>query len=71
MPATKFPPTKKVTKAQFDRAGVNIEAIQNNCPSAGPYPNISGMRRIWGQYSYILQHGNYIYKVPAHIYDKF
>ena len=42
--------------------------IKENCPSAGPYPSISGMRKIWGQNSYIIKSGAYIYKVP---YDTF
>ena len=42
--------------------------IKENCPSAGPYPSISGMRKIWGQNSYVIKSGAYIYKVP---YDTF
>lgn len=35
-----------------------------NFPSAGPYPNIAGMRsKYWGRNAYILKCGVYAYKV--------
>lgn len=37
--------------------------IKENCPSAGPYPSISGMRKIWGEDSVIIKSGAYIYKL--------
>lgn len=37
-------------------------------PSAGPYPNVTGMRKIWGKEAYILWCGNYIYKVDYDTY---
>lgn len=38
-------------------------------PSAGPYPNITGMRNLyWGKDAYIIRSGAYIYKVPAEVF---
>ena len=37
--------------------------IKENCPSVGPYPSISGMRKIWGEDSVIIKSGAYIYKL--------
>lgn len=42
--------------------------VRDSYPSAGPNPNITGMRKLWGQDSYIIKSGAYIYKVP---YDTF
>ena len=34
--------------------------IKENCPSAGPHPSVVGMRKLWGQNSYIIKSGTYI-----------
>ena len=52
----------------YVKASELLKWIKENCPSAGPYPSISGMKKIWGQNSYIIKNGAYIYKVP---YDTF
>lgn len=31
--------------------------------SAGPYPNIAGMRKFWGHKGLIVKSGKYIYKI--------
>lgn len=41
-------------------------------PSAGPYANITGMRKhYWGEDACIIKIGQYIYKVPKEIYEQF
>ena len=37
-------------------------------PNAGPRPNITGMRRIYGPHAYLIKSGQYLYNVPASVY---
>ncbi|KKN78464.1 hypothetical protein LCGC14_0349960 [marine sediment metagenome] len=38
----------------------------SECPSAGPYPNISGMRKLyWGKDALIVKQGAYAYNVSG------
>lgn len=46
------------------------KTILSEYPSAGPYANITGMRKIWGQNSNIVKCGTYIYNVPTEILEK-
>lgn len=58
--------TKTVTAQAVKAAGVNLDAF----PSAGPHPNITGMKRLyWGLDAYCLRVGVYVYKVLFTIYD--
>ena len=46
---------------------LNLEAF----PSAGPYPNIAGMRsKYWGRNAYILKCGAYAYKVDSDTFGR-
>ena len=39
-------------------------------PSAGPRPNITGMKKhYWGEDAYCVKCGVYVYKVPASFYN--
>lgn len=39
-------------------------------PSAGPYPNITGMKKLyWGEDAYCVRCGVYVYKVDKTFYD--
>lgn len=43
--------------------------ILSRYPNAGPYPNITGMRRLyWGANAYIIKCGQFAYNVPAEIF---
>ena len=37
-------------------------------PNAGPNPNITGMRHIYGTYAYLVKSGSYLYNVPKDVY---
>ena len=60
-------PVKYVTKRALRRARVCLAQYR----SAGPHPNVTGMRaRFWGANAAIVRHGAYIYKVPADVYNR-
>lgn len=60
-------PVKRITAKQAARAGINLAQY----PSAGPYPNVTGMRaKFWGRDAAILRVGRYIYHVPPDIYAR-
>lgn len=41
-------------------------------PSAGPRASVTGMRKLfWGEDACIIKMGEYIFKVPKEIYDRF
>lgn len=61
-------PTKTVTKAQIKAHGISLDTF----PSAGPRPNITGMKRMyWGKDALCLKVGTYVYKVTAEVYNLF
>lgn len=37
-------------------------------PNAGPRPNVSGMRRIYGENAFLIMCGSYLYNVSERIY---
>lgn len=43
-------------------------------PNAGPYPNITGMRRVWGESNqrklFLVMMGSYLYNVSWNIYSQ-
>jgi hypothetical protein len=40
-----------------------------NFPNAGPYPSISGMKKLyWGKNAYVIKCGTYAYKVDEKTY---
>lgn len=44
----------------------------SNYPSAGPYPNITGMKNLyWGLDAYCVRCGAYVYKVPFHVWERY
>lgn len=46
--------------------------ILKNFPSAGPNPNIKGMRRLyWGKDSFVIKSGKYAYKVDYETFTRF
>ena len=48
--------TLHVRKKDYDMSGTD-------CPSAGPYPNITGMRNLyWGRECTLVKQGAYVYK---------
>ena len=53
---TKRGRTIYVKKSKCDLSGLD-------CPSAGPHPNVRGMRRkCWGFHCTLLRQGAYVYK---------
>ena len=62
---TKYPAIY-VTKEQAKLMHLNLDQY----PNAGPHPNITGMRRWWGNDARIIRCGNYAYHVPADVYEK-
>lgn len=56
-----------------------VEATQHNTDlleyyclaSAGPNPNIRGMRELGWNKGFIIKCGNYVYLVPQRIFDMF
>lgn len=46
--------------------------ILDKCPSAGPYPNIAGMKKeYWGEDALCIKCGSYVYLVTEEIYRLF
>lgn len=44
----------------------------DSCPSAGPHPNITGMKKqFWGMDACCIKIGAYVYKVPYHVWKMF
>lgn len=39
-------------------------------PNAGPNPNITGMRKIYGPHAFLVKSGSYLYSVPKSVYDR-
>jgi len=65
-------PTKYVTVDELEDARRRYRVDLEDYPSAGPNPNITGMRNLyWGKNAPLLKHGAYVYKVPQRIYDLF
>lgn len=64
MKRTKYP-VKYVRKERVKRLRLDL----SNCPNAGPYPNVTGMRlHYWGIDAPIIRVGAYIYKVSPEVY---
>lgn len=56
-------------KGGYQYVPVRFAKSLENYPSAGPYPNITGMRnKYWGQDAYVIRCGAYAYKVPSHVF---
>ena len=44
----------------------------SKCPSAGPYPSITGMKKkYWGKNALCIKCGRYVYLVTEEIYNKY
>ena len=62
--------TIRITQAEADRNTLG------RFPNAGPYPNITGMKRIWGGGIFgaknvlCVSTGKYLYHVDADTYDR-
>lgn len=51
-----MPKTAYIRKKDYDMTSVN-------CPSAGPRPNVTGMRnKYWGKDALLVRQGAYVYK---------
>ena len=56
-------------KGGYRYVPVRFAKSLENYPSAGPYPNITGMRnKYWGQDDYIIICVAYAYKVHSHLF---
>jgi len=56
--------TKRAPKEHADRFG--------SFPSAGPYPNITGMKKqFWGLDAYCVRCGAYVYKVDQETWERY
>lgn len=61
-------PVKRVSIEEIEKAGVDLDSF----PSAGPYANVTGMRRLyWEIDAPILRVGVYIYWVSVDVYNLF
>lgn len=41
-----------------------------NFPSAGPRPNVAGLRKhVYGKNAYLVRHGEYVYNVSQQVYN--
>ena len=48
------------------------ESILQEYPNAGPYPNITGMRKLyWGADALVIRCGAYAYNVPYEVFVRF
>lgn len=60
-------PTVTVTQKQAKELRLNLDSF----PSAGPYPNITGMKnKYWGNDALCIKCGVYVYHVDADTYRK-
>lgn len=60
-------PVRRVTREQARSAGVNLSKY----PNAGPYPNVTGMRKkFWGDKAALLRVGPYVYNVSPEDYRR-
>ena len=52
----------------------SLEAHIKSFPYAGPYPNITGMRRVWGESNqrklFLIKMGTYLYNVDWDTYSR-
>lgn len=58
---------KKTLYLHKNLVGPKLELMLDQCPSAGPYANLTGMRKLyWGENALVVKVGSYIYHVgPA------
>ena len=55
------------SKRKLKTMGISLDG----CPSAGPNPSITGMKKLyWGIDAYVVKSGSYIYKVPGDLYRR-
>ena len=48
------------------------ERILSEYPNAGPYPNVTGMRKLyWGKDALLVRSGAYVYHVPFDVFTRF
>lgn len=59
-------PVKRVTQ----REAQNFALYLDRFPNAGPRPNVTGMRRIYGPHAYLIKCGQYLYNVPREVYER-
>lgn len=56
---------KKTLYLHKKLVGPKLELMLAECPSAGPYANLTGMRKLyWGKNALVVKVGAYIYRVP-------
>lgn len=54
------------------RAPKSHENRFSEFPCAGPYPSITGMKKLyWGEDAYVIRCGTYIYKVPQNVWERY
>lgn len=54
----------------YVKAKYHDELNLSEFPSSGKYPNITGMRRIYGEHANLVMCCNYLYNVDAETYEK-
>ena len=51
-----------------------LKAHIESFPNAGPHPNITGMRRVWGEFNqrklFLVMMGSYVYNVNWDTYSQ-
>lgn len=62
----------KIMRTLYIRKKDYDNTILSKCPSAGPHPNITGMKeKYWGKDALCIKCGSYVYLVTEEIYNKY
>lgn len=61
---------KKTLYLSKKLVGPKLKLMLEQCPSAGPYANLTGMRKFyWGKNALVVKVGAYIYHVGPVLYN--
>lgn len=61
---------KKTLYLSKKLVGPKLELMLDQCPSAGPYANLTGMRKFyWGENALVVKVGSYIYHVGPALFN--
>ena len=61
---------KKTLYLSKKLVGPKLELMLDQCPSAGPYANLTGMRKLyWGKNALVVKVGAYIYHVGPTLFS--
>ena len=61
---------KKTLYLSKKLVGPKLELMLDQCPSAGPYANLTGMRKFyWGENALVVKVGAYIYHVGPTLFN--